>query len=151
MLREQCVRRAASERAPVILVDTSAWLSKSAVEELFALTTQDVLAICPPVIQELLQGAHDDARMKRLRMIADNAEMLDSPMPLARFESAGDIYRIAREKSFTIRSSNDCLIAAIAMHHDLLLLHGDRDFDYIAEIFPLRARNVIPSASRARS
>jgi predicted nucleic acid-binding protein len=77
--------------------------------------------------------------------------MLDSPVPLARFESAGNLYRIAREKSFTIRSSNDCLIAAIAMHHDILLLHGDRDFDAIAQLFPLRARNVIPSASKARS
>lgn len=72
--------------------------------------------------------------------------MLDSPVPLARFEFAGEIFRTIRARSFTIRSSNDCLIAAIAMHHDVTLLHGDRDFDYIARFFPLRARNVIPSA-----
>ncbi|HEX3069296.1 MAG TPA: PIN domain-containing protein [Thermoanaerobaculia bacterium] len=135
----------------MVLVDTSVWLSKNSVEALLDLATKEVLAICPPVVQELLQGAHDEARMKRMRTIVSNSEMLDSPMPLARFEFAGDIYRIAREKSFTIRSSNDCLIAAIAMHHDVLLLHGDHDFDYIAQLFPLRARNVIPSASAARS
>lgn len=89
--------------------------------------------------------------MAKAGAIIANSEMLDSPVPIERFALAGDIYRIAREKSFTIRSSNDCLIAAIAMHHDVLLLHGDRDFDYIAQLFPLRARNVIPSASTARS
>ena len=87
--------------------------------------------------------------MKRANEIADNSVMLDSPVPLARFEFAGEIYRIIRAGSFTIRSSNDCLIAAIAMHHDVTLLHGDRDFDYIAQFFPLRARNIIPSASRS--
>jgi predicted nucleic acid-binding protein len=75
--------------------------------------------------------------------------MIDSPVPIERFEVAGEIYRIGRARAFTIRSSNDCLIAAIAIHHDALLLHGDRDFDYIAQFYPLRARRVIPSASRS--
>jgi hypothetical protein len=75
--------------------------------------------------------------------------MFDAPVPLARFEFAGEIFRTIRAGAFTIRSLNDCLIAAIAMHHDVTLLHGDRDFDYIARFFPLRARNVIPSASRS--
>ncbi|MEA2237031.1 MAG: hypothetical protein QOC81_1755 [Thermoanaerobaculia bacterium] len=130
----------------MVLVDTSAWLFKNSVEALVTLANSEPLAICPPVMQELLQGAYDDVRMKRVRRIAGNSEMLDSPVPLERFEAAGNLYRIAREKSFTIRSSNDCLIAAIAMHHDVLLLHGDRDFDYIAQLFPLRARSVIPFA-----
>jgi predicted nucleic acid-binding protein len=135
----------------VVLVDTSAWFLKGSVDALFTLANDEALAICPPILQELLQGAWDDGRMNRVNRIADNSEMIDSPMPLARFETAGNIYRIARGKSLTIRSSNDCLIAAIAMHHDILLLHGDRDFDTIARFFPLRARNVIPSASKARS
>ncbi len=135
----------------MILVDTSVWLSKRSLGDLFALANDEALAICPPILQELLQGAWDDGRMNRVHRIADNSEMIDSPVPLARFETAGDIFRIARGKSFTIRSSNDCLIAAIAMHHDVVLLHGDRDFDYIAQLFPLRARSVIPSASAARS
>ncbi|HEV7427457.1 MAG TPA: PIN domain-containing protein [Thermoanaerobaculia bacterium] len=111
--------------------------------------TNQPVAICPPVLQELLQGAYDQPRMNRVDEIASNSAMLDSPVPLARFEFAGEIYRVIRAASFTIRSSNDCLIAAIAMHHDVMLLHGDRDFDYIARFFPLRARNVIPSASRS--
>lgn len=84
--------------------------------------------------------------MAETRAIMEDSEMLDSPVPIERFEVAGAIYRVARARAFTIRSSNDCLIAATAMHHDVLLLHGDRDFDHIARFFPLRARNVIPSA-----
>ena len=135
----------------MVLVDTSVWILGRPGAELLQLADGGPLAICAPIVQEILQGAHGEQRMAKARDIIDNSTMLDSPVPLARFEAAGDLYRIAREKSFTIRSSNDCLIAAIAMHHDVLLLHGDRDFDYIAQLFPLRARNVIPSASTARS
>jgi len=134
----------------VVLVDTSAWIFKRSTDAILELVDDDSLAICPPVLQELLQGAFDAGRMNRVRRIADESSILDSPVPLARFEFAGEIYRTARARAITIRSSNDCLIAAIAMHNDVLLLHGDRDFERIAELFPLRARNLIPSASRSR-
>jgi predicted nucleic acid-binding protein len=133
----------------VVLVDTSAWLLDEPPDDFLRLIRDQPVAICPPVVQELLQGAYDQRRMNRVNAIESSAAMLDSPVPLARFEFAGEIYRVIRAGSFTIRSANDCLIAAIAMHHDVTLLHGDRDFDYIARFFPLRARNVIPSASRS--
>ena len=133
----------------MVLVDTSGWLLQEPPDDFLTLISNQPVAICPPVVQELLQGAYDQRRMNRVNEIAGNSAMLDSPVPLARFEFAGEIYRVIRAGSFTIRSSNDCLIAAIAMHHDVTLLHGDRDFDYIAQFFPLRARNVIPSASRS--
>jgi predicted nucleic acid-binding protein len=130
----------------VVLVDTSVWVLRLPGTELLRLADGEPLAICPAVVQELLQGAHNEQRMAETRAIIEDSVMLDSPVPIERFEVAGAIYRVARARSFTIRSSNDCLIAAIAMHHDVLLLHGDRDFDYIARLFPLRARRVIPSA-----
>lgn len=133
----------------MVLVDTSVWLLREPPAEFLTLIRNQPVAICPPVVQELLPGAYDKRRMNRVDEITGNSGMLDSPVPLARFEFAGEIYRVARGRAITIRSSNDCLIAAIAMHHDILLLHGDRDFDRIAELFPLRARNVIPSASRS--
>lgn len=133
----------------MVLVDTSVWLLQEPPAQFLTLIRNQPVAICPPIVQELLQGAYDQRRMNRVDEITGNSGMLDSPVPLARFEFAGEIYRTARARAITIRSSNDCLIAAIAMHHDVLLLHGDRDFDRIAELFPLRARNVIPSASRS--
>jgi predicted nucleic acid-binding protein len=133
----------------VVLVDTSAWLLDEPPDDFLRLIREEPVAIWPPVVQELLQGAYDERRTSRVNAIESSSAMLDSPVPLARFEFAGDIYRVIRAASFTIRSSNDCLIAAIAMHHDVTLLHGDRDFDYIVRFFPLRARNIIPSASRS--
>jgi hypothetical protein len=54
-------------------------------------------------------------------------------------------------RGITIRSSNDCLIAATAILNRIELLHADRDFDYIAEITNLQARNINPSASTLHS
>jgi predicted nucleic acid-binding protein len=71
------------------------------------------------------------------------------PLPLSRFEYAAEIYRSLRVRGITIRSSNDCLIAASAILNGIELLHADRDFDYIADITNLQARNINPSASAA--
>ena len=32
----------------------------------------------------------------------------------------------------------DCLIAAIALRHDVTLVHKDRDFEVLARVTPLR-------------
>ena len=35
-----------------------------------------------------------------------------------------------------MRSTIDCLIARIAIEHSLVLMHNDRDFDFIAGVEP---------------
>lgn len=35
-----------------------------------------------------------------------------------------------------MRSTLECLIARLAIEHDLMLVHNDRDFDYIAGVEP---------------
>jgi predicted nucleic acid-binding protein len=47
-------------------------------------------------------------------------------------EAAAEIYRLCRRSGETIRSLNDCLIAAIAIRSDVPVLHDDRDFEAIA-------------------
>jgi predicted nucleic acid-binding protein len=47
-------------------------------------------------------------------------------------EAAAVLYRDCRRGGETPRAVNDCLIAAIAIRHDLPVLHRDRDFDVIA-------------------
>ena len=44
-----------------------------------------------------------------------------------------------RRKGLTVRSSTDCLIAALAMERGGVLLHDDADFDAIAKVRPLRS------------
>jgi len=42
--------------------------------------------------------------------------------------------RSHRAAGVTVRSTVDCLIARLAVEHDLVLLHDDRDYDRIATV-----------------
>ncbi len=42
------------------------------------------------------------------------------------------MYRACRRQGVTVRSSVDCLIAAVAIRRDIPVLHLDRDFGAIA-------------------
>ena len=63
---------------------------------------------------------------------------LSDPLRLALFREAAAIYREGRRRGRTIRSSTDCLIAAIAIDNGVPVWHRDRDFDAIAQYTPLR-------------
>jgi predicted nucleic acid-binding protein len=52
------------------------------------------------------------------------------------------LYRAARRRGITARSSVDCLIAACALRHDLEILHRDRDFAMLARVSGLRHRSL---------
>lgn len=47
-----------------------------------------------------------------------------------------------RPQGRTVRSLVDCLIAAVALRHDVALLHKDADYDAIAGCLPLRTHPV---------
>jgi predicted nucleic acid-binding protein len=55
--------------------------------------------------------------------------------PIESYREAALIY-FRRRAGITIRSSVDCLIARVAIEHDLLLLHDDRDFEAMARVVP---------------
>ena len=126
-----------------ILVDSSVWvrhLKMTNIIEPHAVGREVVT--CPPVVQEVLQGIfHPDAYRARRRMFL-LMRILDSPMSADVFLEAADIYRNIRGKGFTIRSPNDCLIAACAIRNGVPLLHADRDFDVIARFTMLQAVNL---------
>jgi len=48
------------------------------------------------------------------------------------FERAARLYFDLRRKGITPRGTIDIFIALTAIHHNLSLLHDDRDFDAIA-------------------
>jgi len=134
----------------VILVDTSVWLFDRRRFRLTDVVRPDQIAVCGTIIQEVLQGTRGDDFREKQKMLL-HTHLVDLPLPLNRFEYAAEIYRSLRVLGITIRSANDCLIAATAILNRIELLHADRDFDYIAEITNLQARNINPSASAARS
>ena len=128
----------------VVLIDTSIWLEVERGNfNLEAFVEPGEIAICPPIAQELLQGARSPERFGIVWDIVLGARMLDDPVPLERFERAAEIYRRCREDGYTITSSYDCLIAACAIENRIPLLQRDRDFEKIAEHAPLELlRNV---------
>jgi len=123
----------------VTLVDTSVWIELLAgrVEP----PTADQLAqlaVCGPILQEVLQGLRAGRDSAALQDSLLALPCLSDPMPLSLFLDAAEIYREGRRKGHTIRSTTDCLIAAIAIDNGVPIWHRDRDFDAIARYTPLR-------------
>lgn len=48
--------------------------------------------------------------------------------PIVGYEEAARLYYRCRRSGVTLRSTVDCLIARVAIEHDVALLHDDSDF-----------------------
>jgi predicted nucleic acid-binding protein len=122
----------------VVLVDSSAWIEvlRGALD--LRRVVRGVVAVCPPVVQEVLQGARSEREYQFSREMLLRARMLEPSMYLDVFEEAAQLYRACRAAGFTIRSSHDCLVAVCAIRNDVPLLHGDSDFEHIARVSALR-------------
>lgn len=126
-----------------MLVDTSVWIDFFA-----ARNTAQVLAVessidqrvdlclCGVIFTEVLQGIRDDKQYKQTEAVFSNLIYL--PMDQRTFLFAANIYRALRSRGIAIRNSVDCMIAAVCIEHQAELLHNDRDFDSIADVFGLQ-------------
>jgi predicted nucleic acid-binding protein len=131
----------------MILVDTSVWIDFFAdrsttgvlLLESFISDHEDI-CICGLILTEILQGIKDDGEYLKTKNLFRELRYLG--FSDESFYSAAEIYRKIRSKGITIRNTVDCLIAAVAIENNARLLHNDRDFDFIAQHFPLRI--IIP-------
>jgi predicted nucleic acid-binding protein len=127
----------------MVLVDTSIWIEvfrRKSPLDLEKHVNFDDIVTCLPIVQEVLQGFRDEAAYRSARIAMLSLPIVDSPMSLATFESAANLYRSARRSGLTMRSSIDSQIAASALRHDLEVIHRDRDYALLAKISPLRQR-----------
>ena len=129
----------------MILVDTSVLVpflrgrDSEAIRCLTGTLTDGVEVFLTPIIaQEVLQGARDDREWKTLDAYLSTQAILHSADPLATVSDAARIYVDCRRRGLTVRSTIDCLIAQLALEHDLALLHQDRHHDAIGRVRPLR-------------
>ena len=129
----------------MILVDTSVLIdffksSKSEAALRFKLVLEQGLnfGITSHVFQEVLQGAKSEKEYKLLRRYLETQRFFHPKDPVDSFAEAARIFFQCRKKGLTIRSTIDCLIAQIAMEHDLLLLHSEQDFHLMANVIPLK-------------
>ncbi len=119
------------------LYDTSAWVdfrknvSSALTNQLDEDLQDNLVCICPVIIQEVLQGIREDADFEALKEDFKALRILQlNPTEVS--ITAARLYRSLRKKGITIRKPNDCLIAAYAIHFEVELCHNDSDFDLIA-------------------
>lgn len=125
------------------LVDTSAWIeylrqthSREDVQLQALLQNKRPILVPSVVYQEVVQGARNPKDFATLAQLLDNFADFDGTDSRATHSAAASIYARCTWAGFQPRSSNDCLIAAIAIEADAPLLARDRDFASIAHIEP---------------
>lgn len=128
----------------MIVVDTSVWIEffkgtgSSFDQHLAELIRVDApIALTEVIYCEVLQGIRDDSVHARVREIlqAFPVLLLDG---LRSADRAVALYRACRRRGFTIRSTVDCLIAAVCLDAGAELFHHDRDFDVLAKVADLK-------------
>jgi predicted nucleic acid-binding protein len=130
----------------VLLVDTSVWIEvfrRDTTFHLESVADLEEVVTCLPVIQEVLQGFRDERAFHVARESLYALPIVESPLKREVFDEAIDLYRRSRQAGVTVRSSVDCLIAACALRHRLTVVHRDRDFNDLARISPLEARDIL--------
>lgn len=129
----------------MILVDTSVLIDlfkgskNKAVADLHDIIQAEVpFGIASVIYQEILQGAKSPREYASLKDYLSTQRFFHPKDPIASYADAAEIFFTCRRNGVTVRSTIDCLIAQIALEHDLLLLHNDRDFSAMAEVVDLR-------------
>jgi predicted nucleic acid-binding protein len=127
----------------VTLIDTTVWIDffrgtdTAQVQELERmLNANEDVCVCGVVLTEVLQGIRDEKEYANALVSFDSFILL--PMTRATFVRAAELYRTLRRRGLTVRNAVDCMIAAVALEHDVALLHNDRDFDAIASLGKLK-------------
>jgi predicted nucleic acid-binding protein len=126
-----------------ILVDSSAWIGflrqdpmPATVYLESAVSNGAPLMITGVIVAELLRGCATDADAARLGETLRAWPTVEPQFPTT-YEHAARLYRGARRQGLTIRSTIDCLLAALALENDLAVLHQDRDFTVLAQVSDL--------------
>lgn len=127
----------------MVLVDTSVWIEylrgtdspyTTYVRE--AILDDRSLAWTEPILYELTAGARSPRRAADLRALLLRGPFL-AVEGLQDWEAASQLYRSARGKGLTVRSSIDCLIAAVALRTGSPVVARDRDFEALAQVSDL--------------
>jgi predicted nucleic acid-binding protein len=125
----------------MVLIDTSAWIEflrntgSPACNQVESLLAGEPF-VCEPVTMEILAGARDEVHLAELRRLLARCVTLQTTS--GDYEFAAAVYRECRRNGRTPRKITDCLIAAVAIRHDVALLHHDRDFESLSQHSALR-------------
>jgi len=124
-----------------VLVDTSAWIvsfKKAGDPRLREFLRQSIMgglvATCPIIVLELLQGCRSGEERDALKVKLESLEVLAITPSV--WEKAYELGFTLRRKGLTIPAT-DLIIAALAMEEKSLLLHQDEHYEKISSHFPV--------------
>ncbi len=86
------------------------------------------------VYQEAVQGVSSRREFDRTSEYLGSQTFYHPRDPVGSYREAARMYFDCRRVGVTVRSAVDCLIARVAIEHDLVLLHNDRDFEKMAGV-----------------
>lgn len=127
----------------MIVVDTSVWIDhfngnatpqSALLRELVEADAE--IGIVDVCLTEILQGFRRERDAEEVGAILLAFSILHLHA-LDDYLSAADLFRSARRRGRTIRSTIDCLIATACIRNEAPILHRDRDFDQIAGVSDL--------------
>jgi predicted nucleic acid-binding protein len=128
----------------MILVDTSIWIDflrgeNSSERRLLhkLIEDEEEISITGIVLTEILQGIKEDKKYQITKNYLLKFPMYE-PSGINTYIDAARIYRECRNNGKTVRSTIDCIVAAICLENDLSILHKDRDYDIIQEFVGLK-------------
>jgi predicted nucleic acid-binding protein len=120
-----------------VLVDTSAWVDflnghpspvRKALVEL--IEGEDEVCTCGIVVAEVFQGLRREKGRDQLKRLFGELLFLE-PSGIELSFKAAEVYRALRRRGSTVRSTIDCLVAALAEENACYVLARDRDLETI--------------------
>ena len=133
----------------MILVDSSVWIDyfngkKTAQTEWFDSSLGDTPIIMGDLIlTEVLQGFLNDKDFRTARDLLLSIPFMSMGGRELALESAMN-YRFLRKRGVTVRKIIDVMIGTFCIHHQLTLLHDDRDFDPMVKLLGLEVIDTNP-------
>jgi predicted nucleic acid-binding protein len=129
-----------------VLVDTSVWAdffdghpSTEAEALVDLLAGEDDVCTCGIIVAEVFQGLRRDRSRRAIRRSFEELTFLDAS-GIGLYFRAAEVYRGLRQRGRTIRSTIDCVIAAMAEEEGCDVLARGRDMETILASGLLRAK-----------
>lgn len=119
----------------MLLIDSSVWIEvlRGRMDLDIIPTPSGQWVTTEPVLLEVLAGA---VRFEEVRARLD-ALPFRTVEPSIDYVHAASLSRAARRQGLTIRSLTDCLIAAIALRVNDVVVHRDADFEALTQVCDL--------------
>lgn len=124
------------------IVDTSVWIdfleggthwTKTRLKE--KLNDRESILYSEMILLEIIQGIRERKGREEIERMFRSLVLI--PEKRSTTLLASEIYQELQRKGLRIRSVIDCLIAATAIETGAAILHKDRDFEFIAEHYPI--------------